>query len=172
MRAGDFFGPCLRTSWFAQATVQPGQPVRRLAVLNRGVGHSWAYLPDLAEAFARLLNAPDRLRAVERVQFKGFWDPDGEAMPAVVAAALDQDHIPTRAFPWWLMGLAAPFGGFPREAVDILPVWRHPVRLDNGRLKELLGQEPRTPVVEAMRATLRGLGCLPEPTPEPVAAPA
>ncbi len=59
------------------------------------------------------------------------------------------------------MRLAAPFGGFPREAVDILPVWRHPVRLDGIRLKELLGEEPRTPVVEAVRATLQGLGSAP-----------
>lgn len=170
VRAGDFFGPRVRASWFAQGMVAAGKPVRRLTVLNR-VGHAWAYLPDLAETMVRLLeldhaapwNGSDGLRAFERVQFAGFWDPTGEEFPAVVAAALDQDALPTRAFPWWLMRLAAPFGGFPREAVDILPVWRHPVRLDNRRLLALLGAEPRTPVVEAMRQTLEGLGCLPSP---------
>lgn len=162
VRAGDFFGPRVRSSWFAQAMVTPGKPVTRLTVLNRGVGHAWAYLPDLADTMARLLDAPERLQAFERVQFEGFWDPDGAEMPAAVAAALGRDHIPTRTFPWWLMRLTAFFGGFPREVVDILPVWRHPVRLDNARLRELLGQEPRTPVVDAVRATLQGLGCLPK----------
>ncbi|WP_207101489.1 NAD(P)H-binding protein [Paracoccus shandongensis] len=162
VRAGDFFGPHVRASWFAQAMVTPGKPLNRLTVLNRGVGHAWAYLPDLAQTFARLLDAPERLRAFERVQFDGFWDPDGTWMPEAVAVALGGARLPERAFPWWLMRLAAPFGGFPREAVDILPVWRHPVRLDNGRLVGILGAEPRTPIVDAVRATLQDLGCLPE----------
>ena len=68
------------------------------------------------------------------------------------------------------MRALAPFGGFPRKAVDILPVWRHPVRLDNARLVELLGIEPRTSPVEAMRATLAGLGCLAEAAAQPMQA--
>lgn len=162
LRAGDFFGPQVRASWFAQAMVAPGKPVERLTVLNRGTGHAWAFLPDLAETFARLLDMPDRLWAFERVQFEGFWDPDGAHLPQAVAAALGRARLPERTFPWWLMRIAAPFGGFAREAVDILPVWRHPVRLDNRRLVEILGTEPRTPIVDAVRATLQGLGCLRE----------
>lgn len=165
VRAGDFFGPRVRSSWFAQAMIVPGQPVRRIVTLNRGVGHSWAYLPDLAEAMARLLEMglqdPSWLRPFERVGFEGFWDPDGSGLPAAIRSVTGDGRIPERTFPWWLMRLAAPFGGFPREAVDILPAWRHPMRLDNRRLVELLGAEPRTPIIEAMRATLAGLGCLP-----------
>lgn len=33
------------------------------------------------------------------------------------------------------------------------------MRIDNARLLELLGEEPRTEQVAAMRATLEGLGC-------------
>jgi nucleoside-diphosphate-sugar epimerase len=160
VRAGDYYGPRVRSSWFAQAMVTPGRPVTRLTTLSRGVGHAWAYLPDLAETMARLLDHP-KLRAFEQVGFEGFWDGDGRAFPALVAAALGRSPLPERAFPWWALRLAAPFGGFPREAVDILPYWRHPVRIDNARLVELLGAEPRTPAVQAMRTTLKGLGCLP-----------
>lgn len=172
VRAGDFFGPHVRASWFAQAMVTPGKPLKHLTVLNPGVGHAWAYLPDLAESFARLLDAPERLRSFERVQFEGVWDPDGTRMPQAIAAALGRERLPKRVFPWWLMRMAAPFGGFPREAVDILPIWRHPVRLDNGRLVEILGTEPHTPIVDAVRATLQGLGCMPEArtTAEPLPA--
>ncbi len=171
VRAGDFFGPRVRASWFAQAMVAPGQPVARITNPSRGVGHGWAFLPDLAEAMARLLDHPG-LRRFESVGFEGFWDEDGAQMPALVAAALERDRLPERAFPWWLMRALAPFGGFPREAADILPVWRHPVRIDNARLVALLGEEPRTPPVRAMRATLQGLGCLPgaAPAPAPAAA--
>lgn len=176
VRAGDFFGPKVRASWFAQAMIAPGKPVKRIVNLSKGTGHGWAYLPDLAETMARLLtlgeDTPERLRSFERVGFEGFWDEDGAGMPALVAAGLGRDQLPERAFPWWLMRLLAPFGDFPREAVDILPVWRHPVRIDNARIVELLGAEPRTPPVQAMRATLEGLGCLPEDArlPAPVEA--
>jgi nucleoside-diphosphate-sugar epimerase len=172
VRAGDFFGPRVRASWFAQAMIKPGRPVRRVVNLNRGVGHAWAYLPDLACAMARLLDLghadPSRLRPFERVGFEGFWDPDGAGLPAAIRAAVGRD-LPERAFPWWLMRALAPFGGFPREAVDILPVWRHPVRIDNARLVELLDAEPRTPIAEAVHTTLAGLGCLPGTALEPAA---
>ena len=154
VRAGDFFGPGARSSWFTQALVRPGTPVKRLINPGKGVGHSWAYLPDLAETFARLLEAPETLAAFEVVQFEGIWDPDGRRMPALVAEAAGKARLPEWQFPWWAMRLLAPFGGFPAAVVEIERYWRHPVRMDNRRLVALLGEEPRTPPEEAMRTTL------------------
>lgn len=68
LRAGDFIGAGARSSWFASAMVRPGKPVTRLVNPGKGVGHSWAYLPDLAEAFARLLALPDKLPRFELVE--------------------------------------------------------------------------------------------------------
>lgn len=45
LRAGDFFGPGARSSWFSQSLVQPGRPVHRIVNPGKDVGHSWAYLP-------------------------------------------------------------------------------------------------------------------------------
>lgn len=160
LRAGDFFGPGVRSSWFAQALVRPGTPVRRLINPGKGVGHSWAYLPDLAETFARLLDAADKLAPFERVQFEGVWDPDGWRMPAAIAAAAGKARLPEWQFPWWAMRMLAPFGGFPAAVVEIEHFWRHPARLDNRRLVALLGEEPRTPLPEAVRATLVSMGSL------------
>lgn len=48
--------------------------------------------------------------------------------------------------------------------------WRQPLRMDNTRLVGVLGAEPHTPLDEAVAATLRGLGCLPQtPPPTPAA---
>jgi hypothetical protein len=41
-------------------------------------------------------------------------------------------------------------------------LWREPLRLDNRKLVSLIGPEPHTPVDEALRQTLSGLGCLPD----------
>lgn len=159
LRAGDFFGPGARSSWFAQAMVAKGKPVRRIVNTARGGGHSWAYLPDLAETFARLLDRPERLRPFERVQFEGLYDDTGMRMIDAIRRACGR-QLPVYGFPWWAMRLLAPFGGFPREAAEIAPVWRHPMRFDNTRLIELIGPEPRTPLDDAMRAALIDMGCL------------
>jgi nucleoside-diphosphate-sugar epimerase len=162
VRAGDFFGPGTRASWFAQAMVQPGKPVRKFTSLAPGVPHAYAYLPDLAAAFAGLLAIPERLRVHETVQFAGHWDATGTEMRDAVRRIVGRD-VPERVFPWWMMRLAAPFGGFPKEALEIEPVWRHPMRLDNRRLRELLGIEPHTQLDRAIAATLIDMGCLTRP---------
>lgn len=163
LRAGDFIGSGARSSWFVQALVQPGKPVTRLLNPGKGVGHSWAYLPDLAQAFTQLLAISDKLEPFECLQFRGIWDADGTLLPNAIREAVWRD-VPERAFPWWLMRLLSPFGGFPAAVRDVEPYWRNPIRLDNSRLVALLGSEPHTPVNVAIRDTLREMGCL-----EPVA---
>jgi len=159
VRAGDFFGPKTRASWFAQSLVKPGQPIRRLLNPAVGPGHSWAYLPDLAETIAQLMDLDDQLAPFEKVQFEGYFDSSGAGMIDAIRKAV-KHNVPERAFPWWMMRLLSPFGGFPREVVEIEAYWRHPVKLDNSRLKALLGDEPRTQFGAAIQSTLAGLGCL------------
>jgi len=48
-----------------------------------------------------------------------------------------------------------------REMAEMRYLWREPVRMDNTRLRAVLGSEPHTPLDEAVRTTLEGLGCLP-----------
>lgn len=162
MRAGDFFGPGARSSWFAQAMVTAGKPLRRIINPARVAGHSWAYLPDLAETFARLVEAPERLKSFEVLQFEGLYDDDATRMVEAIRTVCGR-KLRVYGFPWWLMRLAAPFGGFPREAAEIAQYWRHPARLDNHRLVQLLGEEPRTLLDSAVRSALAALDCLDRP---------
>jgi nucleoside-diphosphate-sugar epimerase len=163
LRAGDFFGPGARASWFSQGMVTPGKHLRSVTAITRKGGHSWAFLPDLAEAAARLLDVQGRLAPFERLQFGGFVDDSGTALIEAVQASAGH-KLAVRQFPWWLMTLLAPFGGFPREAAEIAQYWKHPVRLDNKRLVELIGDEPHTPLPDAVGASLYDLGCLTPPT--------
>ena len=48
-------------------------------------------------------------------------------------------------------------------------LWREPIRMDNSRLIAVLGREPRTPLDEAVEATLIGQGSIP-PTGIPAGA--
>ncbi|MFN4117206.1 NAD(P)H-binding protein [Acidovorax sp.] len=165
VRAGDFFGPQAGNSWFAQGLVKPEQPVT--AVLNPaapGVGHQWAYLPDVARTMVQLLDRRTTLPAFARFHMAGHWDADGTQMAAAiqrVTRGATGTSPAVRAFPWWLTTLAAPFVPTLRELREMRYLWQQPVRMQGVRLRAVLGEEPHTPLDEAVRATLRGLGCLP-----------
>ena len=159
LRAGDFFGPRAGNNWLGQGMVKPGRPVRSILYPGTpGVGHNWAYLPDVGETFARLLDRDPELPDQARFHFEGFWDPDGTRFVAAIREAAGNPKAKLRRFPWALLPLIAPFNPTMREMIEMRAYWRHPLRLDNHALVAFLGEEPRTPVAEALRETLRAMG--------------
>jgi nucleoside-diphosphate-sugar epimerase len=162
VRAGDFFGPQAGNNWFSMGLVKPGKtPASIIYPGKRGIGHQWTYLPDLAETMARLLEQEASLETFARFHMNGHWDADGAQMTDAIRRVLGNARLPVRSFPWWLLGPAAPFVPLFREMKEMRYLWQQPVRMDNARLVQVLGEEPHTPLDEAVRATLRGLGCLP-----------
>lgn len=157
VRAGDFFGPGAGSSWFSEAMVKPG---RRPRVVRdpgtHGVGHQWAYLPDLATTMVQLMEH-DSLPAFARFHMDGHWDPDGRQMAAAIVRALGQPDVRTGRLPWWLLILVAPFMPSIRELTELRYLWEQPVRLDNARLVAALGTEPHTVLDEAVVETLLSL---------------
>ncbi|HHB8353773.1 TPA: NAD(P)H-binding protein [Klebsiella pneumoniae] len=140
VRAGDFFGPRAGNNWFSQGLVKPGQLPRIISYPGAiGVGHQWAWLPDVAATIAALL--------ARRRELEPFARYGGRAV--------------VKSFPWWLVKLAAPFNATLREMVEMHYLWRLPVRLRNDKLVDFLGAEPHTPLDSAVYQTLQGLGCLP-----------
>ncbi|KQQ32461.1 hypothetical protein ASF61_15645 [Duganella sp. Leaf126] len=161
VRAGDYFGPTPGSSWFSQGMVRPGRPATSISAPGRaGVGHQWAYLPDVAETMLQLIDREDLLPPFARFHMAGHWDADGTQMAAAIARAVGRPGLRVRAFPWWLATLAAPFVPFLREVQEVAYLWRRPVRMSNARLLAVLGREPHTPLDIAVRTTLAGLGCL------------
>lgn len=161
LRAGDFFGPRPGNNWFSQALVKPGRPVRFITYPGAaGIGHAWAYLPDVAETFALLAEQESSLEAFAAYHFEGHWDPDGTAMTGAIAQALDRPGLKVKRLPWGLLRFVAPFNETVRELLEMKPLWSEPVRLENRKLLATIGHEPRTPLVEAVGATLRGIGAV------------
>ena len=164
VRAGDFFGPRGTSNlWFNAALVKPGKTPLSVPYPGRkGVGHQWAYLPDVAETMVRLVENEDRLAAFEVFHMDGHWDPDGTAMVGAIGRACGKPDMKATAFPWWAIILASPFVTTFREMLEMRYLWREPLRMDNSRLVAFLGQEPHTPLDDAVKEALKGLGCLPE----------
>jgi nucleoside-diphosphate-sugar epimerase len=163
VRAGDYFGPRTKNSWFAQGIVAPGKPVRWLTYPARAsVGHAWAYLPDVARTIALLLERASKLEPFAVFHFRGQWFERGIAIAEAarrVAAAPRAWIVP---FPWVLVYLLAPFVETFREMIEMRWLWRQPLELVNDKLVAFLGEEPHTPVDVALGETLQGLGCLGE----------
>ena len=161
VRAGDFFGPRAGNSWLSQGLIKPGKPVTAISnPSSPGVGHQWAYLPDVAETMVRLVEKGDALPAFATYHMEGHWDADGTRIAAAIARAAGKPELKSGAFPWWLLALGSPFVPVFRELREMRYLWRQPVRMSNARLRAVLGCEPHTPLDTAMRATLIGLGCL------------
>lgn len=162
VRAGDFFGPRAVNSWFSQGLAKAGSRPKTITYPGkRGVGHQWAYLPDLAETMLRLVEHPG-LDDFATFNFGGHWDGEGVSMIGAIRRALDEPFLPVKGMPWAIMRLASPFVSFFKEVMEMRYLWKVPVRLDNAKLVALLGSEPHTPLDEAVRATLKATGCLEE----------
>jgi nucleoside-diphosphate-sugar epimerase len=161
VRFGDFFGPRAGNNWFSQGMVRPNAQVRSITNPGeKGIGHSWAYLPDAGESFAELMEREGGLADFERFHFRGHWDADGMEMITATRKAVGNESLPVRSLYWWIFRLASPFHETMREIYANSPLWRTPIELDNTKLVRFLGKEPHTPLEVAVETTLRGMGCI------------
>ena len=167
VRAGDFFGPRVGNNWFSQGLVKPGMPVRAISQPGlAGVGHQWSYLPDVAQTMLQLIERRSELEPFADFHMRGHFDATGSQMAAAIQRVVcaDSGRTPTvRRFPWALLMLASPFVTVLREMREMRYLWREPIRMDNAKLVATLGVEPHTPLDDAVRTSLIGLGCLSGP---------
>jgi nucleoside-diphosphate-sugar epimerase len=155
VRAGDFFGPGAGNSWLTRGMVRASGRVR--SVYNPGppqVGHSWAYLPDLAETMARLIECERPMSAYEVFHFRGHWLERGGEMAESVCRASGISNQRIKPFPWWAVKLASPFVNALREMLEMRYLWQVPLQLDNAKLRALIDVEAHTPLEDALAATL------------------
>jgi len=159
VRTGDFFGPRPSgSSWLSQGLVKPGRPVASVTYPGPlEIPHAWAYLPDVAETFVRLM-------ATDLGRFEAFHMQGQQANGHELIAALETaagHKLAVSRLPWLAIAAAAPFNESLREMREMRYLWDRPVLLDNATLVARLGAEPRTPLSKALRTALAGLGALP-----------
>lgn len=152
LRAGDFYGPESTGDWFDQVILREAGKGKAAIPGKSGVGHSWAYLPDLGRAFEKLAWHRKELGAFENFHFAGNYVTPEQLSAAVVEAA----PVPLKVsgFPWvilTLMGLANPI---LREVAKMGYLWQKPMALRDARLDAILGPDFGTPFAEAMAATV------------------
>ncbi|HEX2253172.1 MAG TPA: NAD(P)H-binding protein [Thermoanaerobaculia bacterium] len=147
----DFFGPHVHTSSVQNALVEAlaGQPMNCLG--SPDVEREVAYVPDAMRTVADL---------AERDEAYGTdWGIPGNGTPSPrELARLAGDRlgreVKIRSVPLWLIRLLAPVVPALRPAVPLAPHYAKPVRYDTAKLRGLLGEQERTPLAEAVGATL------------------
>jgi nucleoside-diphosphate-sugar epimerase len=153
LRAGDFYGPRTSMDWFDQAVMREvGKgKVSPMGVL--GIGHSWAYLPDLAKAFVALAALRSSLGAFERFHFAGnFVTPEQMGGAIAKGAPVPVKIGQVSLLLLRLLGLVDPV---MREVAKMQYLWRNPMQLKDQRLDDLLGPDFGTPFETAVAATVR-----------------
>jgi nucleoside-diphosphate-sugar epimerase len=128
------------------------------------VGHSWAYVPDLADTMVRLIECEQPMAAYEVLHFRGHWFERGVEIAERVCRLHGMNTRRIKPFPWWAIKLASPFVDAFHEMLEMRYLWQVPLQLDNGKLQALIGAESHTPVDTALAATLMDA---PEPTGHP-----
>jgi nucleoside-diphosphate-sugar epimerase len=166
VRAGDFFGPASPTSTLGWMTTRRGGRVTSIYAAGPAeVGHAFAYMPDLAETTARLLDREADLADFEVFHFKGQWLQRSDELAASVRRVTGQPNLPIRPFPYWMVMALSPVNETFRELLEMRYLQRNPIGLDNSKLVAFLGSEPHTSLDAAIRATLDDMGCLPQSSP-------
>jgi nucleoside-diphosphate-sugar epimerase len=176
IRAGDFYG-CGSGSWLDQAIVKDIAKGKLVYPGPLDLPHAWAYLPDLAAAFAAVAAQPPRPRAqaFQSLHFSGHTLTGRELMQGLEQAATSLGLRPAGGFrvggmPWGLMrvlGLAMPM---LRELVRMRYLWTRPHALAGEQLARAAGPLPHTPVDVALQQALRDLGLGSQPAGEAPAA--
>jgi nucleoside-diphosphate-sugar epimerase len=163
LRAGDFFGPAAPNSSLMWLTSRRGGRVRSASAPGPvDVGHAYAYLPDLAETLARLLDRETELADFETFHFAGHWLARGDEMADAIRRVCGDPAIPLRPFPYPVIWALSPFVEMFREMLEMRYLWQEPIGLDDTKLRAFLGDIPSTSLDAAVRETLADLGCLPE----------
>lgn len=156
LRAGDFLDTEASGNWFDQivaAKVAKGK-FRYPGPLDRS--HAWAYLPDLVEVGAQLMDQLDDLPQFSELPFPGFTLTGAEMAEAITHAT--GRPLQVREMSWLPIHIARPFWREARYLLEMRYLWQRPHRLDGSALAARLPDFVPTPLDEALRRATAPLG--------------
>jgi nucleoside-diphosphate-sugar epimerase len=162
LRCGDFFGPGAQSSWFELGLFGINPKARAKAITYPGdpaIGHSWAFLPDAAEAAASLSVAAFVGRLPQGFHDFGFTGHfvTGRDMILTINRALvgaSQKTLPVKSFPWFGLSVISAFIPMLRELMEMRYLWKVAHRIDGAALEAVIGPVPHTALYEAVASAL------------------
>ena len=153
IRAGDFLGDA--GTWIDLAMAKHLAQGHFAQMGPADLPHAWAYLPDLARVFVQVAERRASLAPFTVLHHAGLT-LTGADLQAGFEAGLGRPLRRT-AFPWWALRLASPVVPMFRALLEMRYLWQRPHRLDDSRLRALLGPVPATPLADVVRQCIAGL---------------
>jgi nucleoside-diphosphate-sugar epimerase len=155
-RASDFFGPETPLSILLSPTVLARMAEGKYAFAfgDPDLPRSYSYAPDVARGLAILGTRPEAMGKVWHLPVAS--QTTSRDLLERVFAALGREpkifRVPSAAF-----AATAPFSSMIAAMREMLYQWEVPYVMDDRRFRQAFGVEP-TPIDEAVRATVAGLG--------------
>jgi nucleoside-diphosphate-sugar epimerase len=156
LRAGDYFGGEGAGSWLDRVIIKEIEAGHLTYPGPLDVVHEWAYLPDLVPALVRLVEARTQLAPFAEFGFAGHA-VTGRAFTTAISRACRRD-FKVHFMPWRVLGLMGFVVPVFRELTDISYLWTTPHAIDGTQLAALVGEPTRTPLDQAIAASLAALG--------------
>jgi nucleoside-diphosphate-sugar epimerase len=155
LRGGDYFGGG-SGSYFDRLLVRDIASGGLTYPGPLGVVHEWAYLPDLAEAMRRLVEARTALPPFAQFGFPGHA-VTGREMVGAISRACGRG-FKVGGMPWTMLRLLGAVVPIFRELSEVAYLWSTPHAIDGTRLASVIGDIPFTPLDRAVAAALLELG--------------
>ncbi|UYV36642.1 epimerase [Rhodobacteraceae bacterium D3-12] len=152
LRAGDFIDPDRNGDVLSTVLLPRIKSDRIIAPGPTELLHSYAYLPDWANAAVRLANKRGDLSGFEDIPFPGHSFTLSE-LRSELETILNR-NVSFSRFPWGLLRLASPFWELARELREMRYLWETPHTLSSRRFDELLPDFPATPLGDVLRSAL------------------
>jgi nucleoside-diphosphate-sugar epimerase len=155
LRSGDFFG-AEAGSYFDRLVIRDIASGRLTYPGPLDVVHEWAYLPDLAEALRRLVDARAALPPFAEFGFPGHAVTGREMVGAISRACGRGFEV--SGMPWTMLRLVGTVVPIFRELSEVAYLWSTPHAIDGTRLAAVIGDIPFTPLDRAVASALLELG--------------
>lgn len=155
LRAGDYLDTQASGNWFDKTIAlniasgkfsYPG-PLDKV--------HAWAFLPDLVEAGAQLLQGLDDLPAFSEFTFEGFSLTGAELAHAITRAT--GKPVRAKTMSWLPLHVAKPFWKPAKYLLEMRYLWQNPHRIDGSALAARVPGFTPTPLDDALRQATKAL---------------
>ncbi|MDZ4312204.1 MAG: epimerase [Cypionkella sp.] len=155
LRGGDFIDAAGKTQGMGMA-LRGLAKGKIMAFGGADVPRAYAYLPDMARAAVALAEVRSTLPRFADIPFAGLTFSMQELSDSFQQQSGQVFRI--SKFPWWLLGLAAPFWELAREMREMRYLYELPHRLDGATMQAVLPQFQTTGLAEVAAAQLRWAG--------------
>lgn len=152
LRSGDYLDTCASGNWFDSVMIKsldrgifryPGNP---------DIPHSWAFLPDLADAAEKLARTRDDLPTYADIPFQGYTLSGNDLL--VLLNKVVATPVRRKPFPWLALRLVAPVWPLGRRLLEMRYLWDTPHSLSSRRFDQLLPGFVHTDPVGAIARAL------------------